>query len=112
MIAAGWSPSVRLFEAAACAVPVVSDDWDGLDSFFAPGTEILIPRGSDAVVALLQSMTDEEAQRIGRAARARMLAGHSAAHRAAELERYLERAAKPPVPIPTIPEARIRSEAQ
>jgi spore maturation protein CgeB len=112
MIAAGWSPSVRLFEAAACAVPVVSDDWDGLDSFFAPGTEILIPHDPDAVVALLQSMTDEEAQRIGRAARARMLAGHSAAHRAAELELHLERAARPPVPIPTIPEARIRSEAQ
>ena len=42
MVAAGWSPSVRLFEAAACAVPVISDDWDGLETFFVPGREILV----------------------------------------------------------------------
>lgn len=112
MIAAGWSPSVRLFEAAACATPIISDAWEGLDSLFAPGREILLPGGSDAVVEALRSTSDQDAQRIGRAARARMLAGHSAARRAAELERYLEDAAGRPAPIPAIPEIRIRSEAQ
>ncbi len=112
MIAAGWSPSVRLFEAAACAVPIVSDVWEGLDSLFTPGREILIPGGSDGVVELLRSTSDEDAQGIGHSARARMLAGHSAARRAAELEAYLEEAARPLVAIPTPPEIRIRSEAQ
>jgi len=112
MIAAGWSPSVRLFEAAACAVPIISDAWEGLDSLFAPGREILIPDGSDGVVELLRSTSDQDARRIGRSARNRMLAGHSAARRAAELEAYLEEAATRPLPIPTIPEIRIRSEAQ
>jgi len=112
MIAAGWSPSVRLFEAAACAVPIVSDDWEGLASLFAPGREILIPDGSDAVVDLLRSTGNAERERIGLAARARILAGHTAAHRAAELERYLEAAAGPPAATPAIPDIRIRSEAQ
>lgn len=112
MIAAGWSPSVRLFEAAACAVPIVSDSWEGLDSLFAPGREILIPGGSDGVVELLSSTIDEEARRIGRSARTRMLAGHSAARRAAELEAHFEEAVIRPVTTPAIPEIRIRSEAQ
>ncbi|MFN3726402.1 MAG: glycosyltransferase [Allosphingosinicella sp.] len=112
MIAAGWSPSVRLFEAAACAVPIVSDAWDGLDSLFAPGSEILIPDGTEGVVELLSSTTTPDAQRIGQAARARMLAGHSAARRAAELEAYFEEVADRPLLTPTIPEIRIRSEAQ
>jgi spore maturation protein CgeB len=89
MVAAGWSPSVRLFEAAACAVPVVSDRWEGLDEFFAPGREILLPDGSDGVVDLLEGADDGFARSVGLAARARVLAGHTAAHRAAELEAYL-----------------------
>jgi spore maturation protein CgeB len=88
MIAAGWSPSVRLFEAAACAVPVISDRWDGIDSLFAPGSEILLAdTGEDALRFL-----DSDAEGIGRAARKRVLNGHRAADRAAELEAYLEEA--------------------
>ena len=68
MIAAGWSPSVRLLEAAACAVPVVSDRWDGLDQLFAPGREILLADCADEVVELLTDGHDPAA--IGRAARA------------------------------------------
>ncbi|MDF3056859.1 MAG: hypothetical protein K0R17_1074 [Rariglobus sp.] len=89
MIAAGYSPSVRLFEAAACGTPIISDAWDGLDEFFTPGVEILIARTGREVERLLWSLTDEEAAKIGHAARARVLAHHTSAHRAAELEGYL-----------------------
>jgi spore maturation protein CgeB len=88
MIKAGWSPSVRLFEAGACATPIISDRWDGLDQLFAPGGEIILAGSAKDVVAAL----DRNASAIGRAARRRTLAGHTAAHRAAELEAYLAEA--------------------
>jgi spore maturation protein CgeB len=88
MIAAGWSPSVRLFEAAACGTPILSDRWDGIESLFAPGTEILLADDSAAVLAAL----DRDAEPIGAAARRVVLGAHTAAHRAAELERHLEEA--------------------
>jgi nucleoside-diphosphate-sugar epimerase/spore maturation protein CgeB len=91
MIAAGWSPSVRLFEAAACATPVISDRWDGIDSLFEPGCEIVLADSSDEVVARLSA--NDDASAIGRAARARILSGHTAAHRASELERAIQEAA-------------------
>lgn len=91
MIAAGWSPSVRLFEAAACATPVVSDEWEGIDSLFQPGREIILADSSEDVVELLASNADASA--IGRAARDKILSGHTAAHRACELERAIEEAA-------------------
>jgi spore maturation protein CgeB len=90
MIAAGWSPSVRLFEAAACAVPVVSDIWEGLDSIFQPGKEIVLARGTEDVVALLS--LDADARAMGGRARARVMHGHRAADRAAELEAHLAEA--------------------
>jgi spore maturation protein CgeB len=86
MVRAGWSPSVRLFEAAACAVPVVSDRWDGLDEFFRPQEEILIADTAGDVVTALDSVDEAEGRRIGRAARRRVLAEHTAEHRAAQLE--------------------------
>jgi spore maturation protein CgeB len=86
MVRLGWSPSVRLFEAAACGVPVISDWWEGLDELFVPGEEILIAREPGEVLEMLRGMTDEERRAIGAAARARVLAGHTADHRAAELE--------------------------
>lgn len=92
MVRAGWSPSVRLFEAAACAVPVISDWWPGLDSFFEPESEILVARSRGDVVRLLRRLAVEEARTIGFAARSRVLAEHTAAHRAAELERFMEEA--------------------
>jgi len=92
MIAAGHSPSVRLFEAAACATPIISDVWDGLSRLFAPGREIILARGSEDVLATLAS-TDEAARRaMAAAARRRILAEHTAVHRAAELERHLNQA--------------------
>lgn len=90
MVAAGWSPSVRLFEAAACATPIVSDRWDGLAELFAPDAEIMLAdRGDDVLAALAR----DDAGAIGRAGQARVLAGHTAAHRAAELEDHLLQAA-------------------
>jgi spore maturation protein CgeB len=87
MVAAGWSPSVRLFEAAACGVPIVSDPWPGLEELLAPGREILIASSTaDAVRCLREIGTDERA-RIAAAALARVLAAHTADHRAAEFER-------------------------
>lgn len=86
MIRAGYSPSVRLFEAAACATPVVSDCWEGLDSFFEPGTEILIAHSPQDTLHYLTEISEEERRAIGMRARKRVMAAHTSAHRAAELE--------------------------
>jgi spore maturation protein CgeB len=99
MIAAGWSPSVRLFEAAACAVPVISDRWEGIDSLFTPGREILLADESGTVTEILAKWTAAEAAALGQAARRRVLSGHSAADRAAELERYLHEASSAAMPM-------------
>ena len=88
MVAAGWSPSVRLFEAGACGTPIISDRWEGIDQLFAPGREIILAEtGADVVAALGQP-----AEAIGLAARDRTLAAHTAAHRATELETHLAEA--------------------
>jgi spore maturation protein CgeB len=88
MVRTGWSPSVRLFEAAACGVPVVSDWWDGLDAFFRPGSEILIADDGDDVLRHLR-LPDEERDAIGSRARARVLREHTAEQRACELEQHV-----------------------
>lgn len=89
MAAMGWCPSGRLFEAAACGAPILTDAWEGLDHFFAPGREILTARTSEAALAALD-LTDDELSRIARAGRERTLAAHTSDHRAAELLRLLE----------------------
>ena len=89
MIRAGYSPSVRLFEAAACGVPIISDRWAGLDEFFTPGEEILLADTGWEVTEILRGMSPADAHALGGRARARVLAGHTAAHRAAELENLL-----------------------
>lgn len=95
MKAAGWSPSVRLFEAAACGTPIISDAWSGLDKLFVPGAEILIVQSAADVDACLCDMPPERAAAIGAAARRRVLREHTAAQRAAELEAHLEGAMTP-----------------
>jgi len=92
MIAAGWSPSVRLFEAGSCATPVISDIWSGIETLFEPRREIILASSSEDVVRRLSS--GEDAKEIGRAARERILAAHTATHRAAELERHIRGAAR------------------
>jgi spore maturation protein CgeB len=87
----GWCPSGRLFEAAACGVAVLSDDWQGLEHFFTPNNEILVARReSDALAAL--DLPDAELERIGRAARERVMAEHTSERRAIELLTALETA--------------------
>ncbi len=86
----GWSPSVRVFEAAACGAAIVSDRWEGLDAFLDPGRELLLADSADDVVAFL-SLSDRELKEIGDAARARILASHTNSVRAQELEREIER---------------------
>lgn len=88
MAAMGYCPSARLFEAAACGVPVVSDAWEGFDNFFEPGREILIAANAEDVVDALE-MEGEARARIARAARQRVLDEHTAERRCAELERIL-----------------------
>jgi spore maturation protein CgeB len=85
----GYCPSGRLFEATACGAPVLSDYWEGLDRFFEPGSEILLARTGDDVVAAL-NRSPEELARIARSARERTLAEHTAGIRAGELEGILE----------------------
>ena len=87
MIAAGWSPSVRLFEAAACGTPIISDAWAGLESLFED--DIHVTTRSSDVVRILSSEEDIVRQRLGSAARQRVLAQHTAQHRARELVSHL-----------------------
>jgi spore maturation protein CgeB len=89
MVAAGWSPSVRLFEAAACGVPIISDPWPGMDSIFRIGSELLIADSSDEVVAILRDGSDEQRRAVGAAARRAVLARHAAPVRARELEGFV-----------------------
>lgn len=89
MAAMGWCPSGRLFEAAACGTPVLSDAWEGLDSFYAPGSEILLARSTEDAIAAI-GLEDAELARIGRLARQRTLEEHSADRRAGALEAALE----------------------
>jgi spore maturation protein CgeB len=95
MIRSGYSPSVRLFEAAASGVPIISDWWAGLDTIFAPDTEILIARDAADVLRYLRELPEPERVRLADRARRRVLANHTAAHRAALLERYVEEVAVP-----------------
>ncbi len=85
----GWCPSGRLFEAAACGVPLLSDSWDGFEAFFAPGEEILIAHDERDTVAALEA-DDAELLRIAKRARERALDQHSSGKRASELIALLE----------------------
>jgi len=82
----GYSPSVRLFEAAACATPIISDSWTGLESFFEPGREIFVAHGAHEVLHTLRSVPEDERLNVAQRARRRVLNEHSAARRAEQLE--------------------------
>jgi spore maturation protein CgeB len=84
----GYCPSGRLFEAAACGVPVLSDWWEGIDTFFEPGEELLIARNTDQAIAAL-TLPRKQLARIGQRARERALVEHSGTRRAAELIAHL-----------------------
>ncbi len=88
MVAAGYSPSVRLFEAAAAGVPIISDNWAGLDTFFLPGSEILTAESTEQVVQILTELPEQRRRDIAAAASARILSSHTPQHRARQLEDY------------------------
>lgn len=91
MVLSGYAPSVRLFEAAACGGAILSDWWEGLDQFLTPQRELLLVRDSRDVTDILQSTTDAERERIGRAARERILGHHTSQHRAMQFEEIVAR---------------------
>jgi len=92
MIAAGWSPSVRLFEAAACGTPIISDRWEGIETLLEPGREIFLAETPGEVLHLLRELPEEVRRATGERARARILAGHTSAIRAAQLQAYVSEA--------------------
>jgi spore maturation protein CgeB len=92
MVMAGYSPSVRLFEAAACAATIVSDNWPGLDTFFVPGKELLLVTSSEDVERYLRGYDERDLRLIGRAARERVLSAHTSHIRALQFERAVETA--------------------
>ncbi len=87
----GYCPSGRLFEAAACGVPVVSDVWEGLDQFYEPQREILFCASEDDTLEAL-GMSGDALKQVGARARQRTLDCHTSAHRANELEAILSNA--------------------
>ena len=88
MIAAGHSPSVRLFEAGACGAPIITDEWPGLDELFEPAKEVVVARSTEDVLSALR-WSEDDRLRLANAGRKRVLAEHTARHRAEELEAYL-----------------------
>lgn len=102
----GWCPSGRLFEAAACGAPILSDTWAGLDGFFEPGREILVA-GTTAEALAAIDLGDADLQAIARAARARVLAEHTSAMRVLDLEAALDTAR---MPVPASPSGRRAAE--
>jgi spore maturation protein CgeB len=94
MIAAGFSPSVRLFEASACGSTILSDSWSGLAEFLTPDEEILLPDNQYDVANIMQTMLEEDRRKMGRRARERILAQHSSQHRAAEFEMIVDRCSR------------------
>lgn len=92
MVANGYSPSVRLFEAAACEVPIITDAWPGLEELFVPGREVLVARTTRDALRFLDGLDAEEAGRIAERARDKVLRAHTATVRAMELERHVDEA--------------------
>jgi len=89
MVGTGFAPSRRLFEAAVSGTPVMTDRWPGLDSFFRPGSEILVVETTEQVEGILRELGEEERRAIGERARQVVLERHTTVQRAAELERVI-----------------------
>jgi spore maturation protein CgeB len=85
----GFSPATRVFEAAGAAACLVTDAWEGLETFFEPGREVLVARDGDEVAGHVRTLTAARAREIGQAAWRRVLAEHTYAHRAAQLDAVL-----------------------
>lgn len=93
----GWSPSVRLFEAAACCTPILTDSWEGLDAFFEPNREILVADDAEEAFQLLTCTCETDRRALAEHARARVLADHSAERRARQLLTFVHELSGAPV---------------
>ena len=89
MVRNGWSPATRMFEAAGAAACQVTDAWEGIETFFAPGAEVLVADGAEAVARCVREVDDATARRIGLAARARALRDHTYDRRAEGMDAML-----------------------
>jgi spore maturation protein CgeB len=89
MAANGWSPPTRVFEAAGAAACLVTDTWEGIEDFLEPAREVLVAASGEEVAELVETLTPARARRIGEAARARVLAEHTYAHRAKQVDAIL-----------------------
>jgi len=89
MVKMGYSPSVRLFEASACGIPVISDYWEGIETIFTPGKEILISNTPEDTLRYLKKITENQRNEIGEKARERILKYHTGEDRALELEQII-----------------------
>jgi spore maturation protein CgeB len=87
----GFSPPTRVFEAAGAGACLITDAWTGIDQFLEPGREVLVASSGEAVAAYVATLTPERARQIGEAARRRILAHHTYAHRAREVQQLLDR---------------------
>ncbi len=88
------APHSRLFQAAACGTPIITDHWEGLDQFFEPGAEVLVAQSPDDVVQHLCEVPDPVRKALSARARRRLLRAHTPSHRARALERYVEEVAR------------------
>ena len=111
MVEWGYSPSVRLFEAAGCGCPIISDPWPGLDSIFSVGEEVLVAERSQDVIRAVEQTDDAQLRQMGARARERVLEEHSSARRAEQFESYVGTIAvnKVPVASPILASARAAS---
>ncbi|HEX7706738.1 MAG TPA: glycosyltransferase [Thermoanaerobaculia bacterium] len=90
MAANGWSPATRVFEAAGAAACLITDAWKGIEQFLEPEKEVLVASDGAEVAAIVDSLAPERARAIGQAARKRVLAEHTYAHRARDVEAILK----------------------
>jgi spore maturation protein CgeB len=89
MARVGYSPATRVFEAAGAGACMITDAWRGIEMFFEPGTEILVATSGAEVATHLLALTTDRARRMGGAARRRVLAEHTYAHRVGQIEEAL-----------------------
>lgn len=85
----GFSPATRVFEAAGAGACLITDAWEGIERFLEPGREVLVAGDGEEVATLVAALTPERARRIGEAGRARIMAEHTYAHRARQVDELL-----------------------
>lgn len=103
----GYSPATRVFEAAGAAACIITDQWEGIELFLEPGREILVATSGAEVAELLASLTPQRARELGWKAQRRVLAEHTYAHRAQQVDQLLGGSASSGTIPPHAVEARI-----